>query len=195
VRLNFLWYFYGKKKIGGYKDLVALSQSGEIKRLLESSELSEERKDTYDEEDDDKALQLGVVGRTLEGVETVVSYLNPLSWLRRGSKSAHSPSNSHLDFDIVHTNWYSRRLRRKLRFLDQVFVRIHPKHGDIRAAHKYSEIDFITMTDSTTLVFNYTTGASPDWIQCTPHDLPVILNILKQKVPDRNICNSKHVSV
>jgi len=128
-------------------------------------------------------------------VETVVSYLNPLSWLRRGSKSAHATSNSHIEFDIVHTNWYSRRLRRKLRFLDQVFVRIHPKHGDIRAAHKYSEIEFITMTDSTTLVFNYTTGASPDWIHCTPHDLPVILNILKQKVPDRTICNSKHDSV
>jgi len=194
IDLKFPLVYMRKNKIGGYKDLVSLHASGSIKHLLELSKTEEDKRDTLEEDDDDdKALQLGMLSRTLEGVETVVSYLNPLSWLWRSSKGQ-SPGQASLnmsnDFDVIHTNWYSRRLRRKMRFLELVFVRIHPKHGDVRAAHKYSEIDYLTMADPTTLVFNYHTGASPDWIQYTAHALPLVLTILRQKLPHLRILNN-----
>jgi len=84
------------------------------------------------------------------------------------------------EFEVVHTNWYWRRLRRKIRFLDKVFVRIHPKHGDVRAGHKYTEISQITISDANTLVFKYTTGASPDWFLCSPQDLQGILQFIQK---------------
>lgn len=175
--------FMRKQRIGGLEALQQLSQNGELQKLI-SLDRSGERKD---DDDDDCAAgpQLGVLDRALERVETVVSYFNPLGWIRWGSKNNTTGSASDtVEYDVIHTNWYWRHLRRKLRFCPTVFLRIHPKHGDVRSAHTYSDLASVLVKGTDTLVFNYSTGASPDWIMCSPRDQHEILTLLRKRAPN-----------
>jgi len=129
--------------------------------------------------------QLTTLDTALEVVETVVDYLNPMSyWRSFYSLPKPKPianTNTHIEFDLIHTNWYGRNQRRKFRFCEQELLRIHPS-GLIRATHKYNEITKIHKLDPMHLVIYYSTmGTSPDWIGGSDHELAAIIDILQKK--------------
>jgi len=104
--------FIRRRKLGGLEELVRILQTGELRKLID-----EHHESDHFSEVEEHAPQLGVINRALEGVETVMSYFNPWSYLRRGAKSV----QNELEFEVIHTNWYFRRLRRKLIFFGSNF--------------------------------------------------------------------------
>jgi hypothetical protein len=162
--------------------------------------------------------------RCLETAENIFSYLNPLNWFR--STQQPQKDENIVEFDVVHTNWYWRRihflftlalvlllfvviyfvsfryfdkmnkaskqydylsslithpfakdLRRKLQLGKEYLLRIHPNYGDVRAAHKYENIEKITLIDNTQLILRYIFDTKR-YIHKTTHSHTCTLNIL-----------------
>jgi len=134
--------------------------------------------------------QLRTVDTVLEVVETVVDYLNPLSYLRSFTwPTTTRRDETYTEFDIIHTNWYGRNQRRKLRFCDKDFLRVHP-NGLVRATNKYVDISKIHKLDPTRIVIYYSTsGCSPDWIGGTEQDVSSIVTLLLKKIPSLTVIN------
>merc|ERR1711862_891593 len=101
----------------------------------------------------------GVLDHCLDAAEYVVSGVSTLLWLPvsivtypfRSEKPGLEKGADDVDFDIVHTNWYWRNLKRRFRFTKNGILRIHPTHNDIRASHPYSSILAIKVLSETTI--------------------------------------------
>jgi len=168
--------------IGDVQLLKQKIESGEILKMLKD-DASQIGKLTPQE------LQLGILDRCLEGAESlfsVLNLLNPLSWLGWNSKIKPTDQVA-IEFEVIHTNWYWRCLRRLLRFHGTYFLRIHPKHHDVRAHHYYSNIASITLVDSTNAVFRYKDGSSPDFIRCPATDLKKMINLISSRCQETKI--------
>jgi len=159
--------------IGNLKDVQTVISNGEMQKMLSGLLIDSPHKDT-----NQPAISLGVLDRALEGFETVLHYFNPLGWVKWGKKK--SSKDAGTEFDVVHTNWYWRNQRRKLRFSDKGFMRLHPVHNDVRSAHSYEEVEVVEAKSPTCLVFKYK-STSTDWISCSEKDLPAIVSILRAK--------------
>jgi len=206
--------FMGNEFLGGYHDLCQLHTNGKLKQIIETRQIpqtttpfqgnliilpepenlsvpaeiptvaSPESSPTTNAQ----PPQLRTVDTVLEVVETVVDYLNPLSYLRSfstWSTTARRDENASTctEFDIIHTNWYGRNQRRKLRFCDKDFLRVHP-NGLVRATIKYVDISKIHKLDPTRIVIYYSTSScSPDWIGGTEQDVSSIITLLLKKIP------------
>lgn len=129
-----------------------------------------------------------------QGVETIVSYINPLGWF--STKNGANNLITAEDFKCVHTNWYGRRLRRNFRFGEEQFERLHPETGDSRyalrwqpcsdlvsATRLYSEIAEVKIESTNAFVIKYLDGGFPDHIEASVTDIRKILNILSYKLP------------
>ena len=132
----------------------------------------------------------GVLDVCLDAVEyigsTVTSVVAAPFWLlsypfRSHAKCELPKGPNDVDFDVVHTNWYWRNQKRKFRFYDDEFVRIHPTHMDIRATHKYATIDSIRRFDPTSICISYNDSSSPDWIVATEDDISAIIEVIRRK--------------
>jgi len=124
--------------------------------------------------------RLGMLDRTLENVETVFSYLNPVGWLRKANTT--EKSLDVVEFDVIHTNWYWRNQKRKLQFHPQGFRRLHPTYGDVRSSQSYSDISKIEIKSPTLMIFHYKTSSS-DWIKCSSKDQQEIISIIGKWAP------------
>jgi hypothetical protein len=120
------------------------------------------------------------VGSTVAGIITAPWYI--ISYPFRSHTKAELPKGPNdVDFDVVHTNWYWRNQKRKFRFYDNEFVRIHPTHMDIRATHKYSTIQSIRRFDATSISISYNDSSSPDWLVAAAEDISAIIEVIRRK--------------
>eukprot|EP01128_Nolandella_sp_AFSM9_P004464 TRINITY_DN2007_c0_g1_i1.p1 TRINITY_DN2007_c0_g1~~TRINITY_DN2007_c0_g1_i1.p1 ORF type:complete len:664 (+),score=204.17 TRINITY_DN2007_c0_g1_i1:65-1993(+) len=176
--------------VGNLEALVAWRASGKLTRQINGDMSDSENGDSGSDlpsgpvpvSSDASAPSLGVLDKALEGMETMASYLNPLSWLPWSTTKSPSTDDS-MEFDVIHTNWYWRKLRRKFRFTETVILRIHAKHGDVRAAHPYSEVASLKRPNPYNLVISYSTSSSPDYIKASTPDIDAMISILLEKNP------------
>lgn len=134
------------------------------------------------EADKDEAASpppLGMVDKALEGVEALMRSLNPLQWWRKEAPQA----NTGEEVSVVHTNWYWRHLPRRLHFLDTAFLRIHPRVGDVRAAHAYAEVSRVVRASTTQLRVEYGSGTAPDLFQASEADTQRMLALFQERAP------------
>merc|ERR1712232_844994 len=80
------------------------------------------------------------------------------------------------DFDIVHTNWYWRNLKRRFRLTKDAILRIHPNKGDVRAYHPFTTVVAVSIIDDTSMVIHYTQSAA-DYVTATPEIISSITKI------------------
>lgn len=102
--------------------------------------------------------------------------MNPLNWFR-GTKSENIKDENIVEFEIIHTNWYWRQLRRKIKLCHDYLLRVHPYYGDVRAVHKYETIEKIIVVDKNNLILRYKDG-SPDYFRCSGQDLQKIVDLI-----------------
>jgi len=76
-----------------------------------------------------------------------------------------------LEFHVIHTNWYWRRLRRILRFGEKYYLRVHPDLGEVRACHEYKAIAKMIVIEKRHLVLHYNETSSPDFFRAAPKDI------------------------
>jgi glutaredoxin-related protein len=174
--LKFPIVFMRDEYLGGFETLKTLHENG---TLVEK--LNKDKQQRITGRTASNALQLNILDRCLETAENVFSYLNPLNWFR-GSKQPQKDENV-VEFDVIHTNWYWRHLRRKLQLGKEYLLRIHPNYGDVRAAHKYENIEKIDVIDNINLIIRYKDGTSPDYFRCAPKDAQRIIDIVIARSP------------
>jgi len=119
---------------------------------------------------------LGVFNRLLQNVELVVSWINPFNYFK---SKIHNDFSQMKQFDVIHTNWYYRKLNRKFCFGEEMFLRVHPIHLDIRGFHNYNEVTSIIKYDEKNMKIIYSNNSSPDYIQSPQNDQ--IISIITSK--------------
>jgi len=131
----------------------------------------------------------GVLDHCLDAAEYVISGVSSLLWLPvtlvtypfRGEQETLQKGDDDIDFDIVHTNWYWRNLKRRFRFTKEGILRIHPTYNDVRASHPYSSICAVKIVNDTTFVINYHGGSSPDYVTSTPEASTRMLELIRTR--------------
>jgi len=134
----------------------------------------------------------GVLDHCLDAAEYVISGVGSLLWLPvtlvtypfRSEQETLQKAADDVDFDIVHTNWYWRNLKRRFRFTKDGILRIHPTCGDVRASHPYSSIFSVKIVNDTNFVINYRDGSSPDYVTSTPQASSSMLELMKIRCAD-----------
>jgi len=129
----------------------------------------------------------GVLDHCLDAAEYVISGVSSLLWLPvtivtypfRSEQETLQKGADAVDFDIVHTNWYWRNLKRRFRFTKEGILRIHPTYNDVRASHPYSSICAVKIVNDTTFVINYRGGSSPDYVTSTPQASATMLELMR----------------
>eukprot|EP01127_Copromyxa_protea_P005053 TRINITY_DN14882_c0_g1_i1.p1 TRINITY_DN14882_c0_g1~~TRINITY_DN14882_c0_g1_i1.p1 ORF type:complete len:424 (-),score=92.13 TRINITY_DN14882_c0_g1_i1:38-1201(-) len=169
--LNLPAIFIQRSYIGGFSRLQELHTANKLKDYLSLTSASSEP-------------ELRVIDKALEGVEALMSFINPMSWIWSSSSSAESTAP---EFEVIHTNWYYRQLKRKFRFFDLVFLRINPRDGAVRASRKYSEISQIVVADSRHMEIHYKATHYPDYIAASPQQIEEMLAIFAPQIDSNKI--------
>jgi len=129
----------------------------------------------------------GILDRGLDAAEYIVSTVSSIvflpvtliTWPFRSSGPKQVPKGEKdVDVDMIHTNWYWRNQRRKFRFFDSYFVRLHPAHMDIRAIHQYETIASITFRNDSEIVIRYNDDSSPDYLTGLAEDCQRIRDLI-----------------
>jgi len=177
--------------IAGVEALNKIIQDGKLSTYLDGS-MSASRIGI----DDPAALQLGILDKCLSGGEILLSGVSQVLWLPVTiltwpfqSKGKEAPKDF-VDIPVVHCNWYWRHLERTFRFTDTEFYRVHPRHNDVRAAHKYSTVDMITVESPQNIIIRYKDGSSPDYLRSTQTNISNIVKIIAEKSPDIRVQKS-----
>jgi len=175
--------FMGNLYLGDYFEVKRLFDSGDLKRIFEKGSVEgilETHKEPQETDGSPPIPQLNIFDKSIEVVEIVLDYLNPLSYWRHYSKTPEpppKPTGQYTDLEVIHTNWYGRNQTRIFRFTENELQRVHP-NGSVRAVNKYADINRIYLLDDTRLVLYYTSG-SPDWIGAAPEIIKKFLSLLK----------------
>jgi len=161
------------------------SGEGEGAPSAEGDESKKEQKDwtgTY--------VGQGVLDKCLDATEYIASSLNSLLWLPvtilwwpfSGSKPDDTSKKSNeIDFDVVHTNWYWRNLRRRFRLSDKHFSRLHPSYNDVRSVHEYSTIEKMERVSDTQFVIHYNDKSAPDYITAEADKCKAMMEALEER--------------
>jgi len=137
----------------------------------------------------------GVLDHCLDAAEYVVSGVGSLLWFpvalvtwpfRSSDGGLPAKKASDVDFDVVHTNWYWRNLKRRFRFCDDNFVRLHPRHMDVRATHDYTSVQSVSLVDPKNVVIRYNNNSTPDYICAVPEDCRNIMDIIVTRAKAKN---------
>lgn len=173
------------KPIGHLSDLKLLQASGKLKAALSEPnvDIAESLQGTGGYVGQgvlDHVLDIGeYVTSTV--TSTILAPITFVSWLF-GSSSAPLPEG--VTFDVVHTNWYWRNLKRQFRFCEDSFLRIHPRQGDVRAKHSYNSVHTITRDGKINLVIHYNDGSSPDYIKADEGDCNKMVALIQRHNPE-----------
>merc|ERR1712137_1202257 len=134
----------------------------------------------------------GVLDHCLDAAEYVISGVGSLLWLPvtlvtypfRSDQETLQKAADDVDFDIVHTNWYWRNLKRRFRFTKDGILRIHLTCGDVRASTLTPAIFSVKIVNDTNFVINYRDGSSPDYVTSTPQASSSMLELMKIRCAD-----------
>eukprot|EP00276_Gloeochaete_wittrockiana_P014526 CAMPEP_0184335468 /NCGR_PEP_ID=MMETSP1089-20130417/4027_1 /TAXON_ID=38269 ORGANISM="Gloeochaete wittrockiana, Strain SAG46.84" /NCGR_SAMPLE_ID=MMETSP1089 /ASSEMBLY_ACC=CAM_ASM_000445 /LENGTH=456 /DNA_ID=CAMNT_0026660129 /DNA_START=106 /DNA_END=1476 /DNA_ORIENTATION=+ len=88
-----------------------------------------------------------------------------------------------IDFNVVHTNWYRRNLKQKMRFGKDQFYRMDSDGHSILIAHAYSSIAFITILSPSYFFITYKpeAGCSSDYLSASPSDCEEMLRLISTR--------------
>eukprot|EP01096_Ripella_sp_DP13-Kostka_P013354 TRINITY_DN57_c0_g1_i1.p1 TRINITY_DN57_c0_g1~~TRINITY_DN57_c0_g1_i1.p1 ORF type:complete len:490 (+),score=232.47 TRINITY_DN57_c0_g1_i1:141-1472(+) len=88
-----------------------------------------------------------------------------------------------IDFSVVHTNWYRRNLKQKMRFGKDQFYRMDSDGHSILIAHAYSSIAFITVLSPSYFFITYKpeAGCSSDYLSASPADCEEMLRLISTR--------------
>ena len=166
--------------VAGEEALSRLAaETGAIERHLQATH-------PLGKEDD---LELGSFGKMLGAGETIATGMGsiislPFSLLWSApppEKSESGLSGEDVEFRVVHTNWYYRRLHRIFRFGKDSICRLHPDHRDLRASHRYSSVTKVKYQDDVNIVIEYDDGGAPDYVQARKEDVARMVSIILEK--------------
>jgi hypothetical protein len=169
------------------KDLTSLSN---VIRMREAARNSKEAKQKPKEPNEigimDLVLDTGkwAVDSVSSGLSYVASYFTWTSANRLGAspKEVKNEKAGFLEFDVIQINWYWRQQKRTLRFLKDQFVRLNPDTKELRAVHKYENIQKVTVTGKTFFTISFSDDSKPEYYQST--DTAKILDVLlAAKIP------------
>lgn len=200
-QLSFPLVKLGDTPIGGVEELAELVKDEERAATLLARAYSQEGELAVAEQAADPVyVGRGVLDSCLDAAEYVGHGVSSLLWLpvtlltwpfsRSAPEIPKGPRD--VDFEVVHTNWYWRNLKRRFRFADAHFYRIHPDHGDIRAAHLYASVESVTRTAPTALVLRYNDGSAPDELHALPNQCDEMIRLMVERALPHAI-TVKHV--
>lgn len=168
---------------------IPVGNIDQLKKILaDSNNVQRIKNGEFAYEGSGKFVGQGVLDHCLDAAEYVISGVksvlwSPVSfvgWLTGYGGSSLTKGPEDHDFEIVHTNWYWRNLKRKFRFTSDSILRIHPVHNDVRATHTYASIRQLQVVDDTNFVIDYS-DSSPDYIQADSVDIVKMMNIIKER--------------
>eukprot|EP01125_Pyxidicula_operculata_P019407 TRINITY_DN7041_c0_g1_i1.p1 TRINITY_DN7041_c0_g1~~TRINITY_DN7041_c0_g1_i1.p1 ORF type:complete len:478 (+),score=61.07 TRINITY_DN7041_c0_g1_i1:685-2118(+) len=143
-----------------------------------SSVLSNKFK-VYYVNDKDEEPHLSFFNHLVDKVETVVSYIHPLSWIEWALREK-APTDS-VEMNVIHINKWGRQLRRIFRFTQSTISRIRPQTSSVRDVRKYDDLEEAQLTIPTReVVLKYKDGYS-DTFYCSPEDLIIVRDILEKR--------------
>jgi len=134
-------------------------------------------------------LQIGFIDGTINlaewtiyglGTLVLLPVLAPYKLLSWAFGSKKPELESGVDIDVIHTNWYYRHQLRTFRFTEEDVFRLRPGYNDVRAVHKYEEIQLLDRVDATNLIISYKDKSSPDYIRAPPNDIKRIRDIVSK---------------
>jgi len=85
----------------------------------------------------------------------------------------------YVEFEVIQVNWYWRQQKRILRFSHDKMFRLNPFTKDLRAVHKYSNIQKITITGTTFMTITFSDGNQPEYYQSG--DMETIVKVIANK--------------
>lgn len=102
---------------------------------------------------------MNVFGRAGASVETTLrGVYNWFGWQATPSEKPiqeQRDEQNTTEMVVIHTNWYYKQQVRILKFYTDEFVRIHPITKQIKATHKYSQVEKITIRGNTYFVLYF----------------------------------------
>jgi len=127
---------------------------------------------------------MNVFGRAGASVETTLRGV--YNWLGWPSVSPEKPviheekiEVNSTEIVVIHTNWYYKQQVRILKFYFEEFVRIHPITKQVKATHKYSQVEKITIRGNTYFVLYFLPQLEipPEYYEAKERDVIVELII------------------
>lgn len=177
------------RTVGQLSDLKRLAAAGQFRDLLNKEDVD------LDVRVSGTGVYVGqgILDHCLDAAEYVASGVSSVlllpvtlvTWPFRSGASNSTPEG--IDFDVVHTNWYWRNLKRKFRFCEETFLRIHPRHNDVRATHAYETVKTIRFADTTNISIEYNDGSATDYITATDTDCNQIVSIIQKHNPSAEV--------
>lgn len=179
------------------------------------NEKPKEEEDSNIDGDKEEELSLGVLDQVLNVTEFLVSGVSTLAFLPvtgpmwalsavwtglLGSRSKNQNDNNNnekhqdIDFEVIHTNWYWRHLKRIFRFTDTKILRLHPKYLDnTRAAHEYNSVSSLELIDPQNLIISYNDSSPSDYIRSKPSNILKMMKLILQRTtnPEKPIVINK----
>jgi len=152
---------------------------------------SNSNKETSFIESDDDIPKIRFLDSILEKFEYITNWIpNPISWFSGNNiKKKTIDFTGKKQFEVIHTNWYYRRLNRIYCFDENIFIRVHPVQKDPRAFHAYTEVKNIRIKDNQNIIISYNDATSPDYITSTTSNINHMIEIFSQKISSTKIIN------
>lgn len=182
VQIKYPFVCIHGRTVGQLSDLKRLAAAGQFRDLLNKEDVD------LDVRVSGTGVYVGqgILDHCLDAAEYVASGVSSVlllpvtivTWPFRSGASNSTPEG--IDFDVVHTNWYWRNLKRKFRFCEESFLRIHPRHNDVRATHAYETVKTIRFADTTNISIEYNDGSATDYITATETDCNQIVGIIQK---------------
>jgi len=165
--------------VGGEEALFRLAaQTGAIERHLQTR--------NYHLGGNQKNLELGNFDKMLgagesfaAGMGSIISLPFSLLWSAPPQDNTTKAEES-VEFKVIHTNWYYRRLHRIFKFDGEKISRLHPDQRDLRASHLYSSVTKVKYQDEVNIVIEYDDGGA-DYIQARKEDVEQMVSIIQSK--------------
>eukprot|EP00011_Vannellida_sp_DIVA3-517-6-12_P013442 CAMPEP_0114605228 /NCGR_PEP_ID=MMETSP0168-20121206/950_1 /TAXON_ID=95228 ORGANISM="Vannella sp., Strain DIVA3 517/6/12" /NCGR_SAMPLE_ID=MMETSP0168 /ASSEMBLY_ACC=CAM_ASM_000044 /LENGTH=572 /DNA_ID=CAMNT_0001816079 /DNA_START=77 /DNA_END=1795 /DNA_ORIENTATION=- len=185
VQIKYPYVCIHGRTVGQLSDLKRLAAAGQFRDLLNKEDVD------LDVRVSGTGVYVGqgILDHCLDAAEYVASGVSSMlllpvtlvTWPFRSGAANSTPEG--IDFDVVHTNWYWRNLKRKFRFCEESFLRIHPRHNDVRATHAYDTVKTIRFADTTNISVEYNDGSATDYITATEQDCNQIVSIIQKHNP------------
>mmetsp|Transcript_114475 Transcript_114475/g.160692 ORF Transcript_114475/g.160692 Transcript_114475/m.160692 type:complete len:572 (-) Transcript_114475:75-1790(-) len=189
VQIKYPFVCIHGRTVGQLSDLKRLAAAGQFRDLLNKEDVD------LDVRVSGTGVYVGqgILDHCLDAAEYVASGVSSMlllpvtlvTWPFRSGAANSTPEG--IDFDVVHTNWYWRNLKRKFRFCEESFLRIHPRHNDVRATHAYETVKTIRFSDTTNISIEYNDGSATDYITATEADCNQIVSIIQKHNPSAEV--------
>lgn len=140
------------------------------------------------------------VGSAISSFSSYFSWSNPINNTSITATNSQDHSNAivsspnlkenkdgtnYTEFEVIQINWYWRQQKRILRFANDKVFRLNPFTKELRAVHKYTNIEKITVTEKNFITIFFNNETQPEYYQS--QEMETILSVILSK--------TKHLSI